>query len=469
MSHVFYRKLDAALPTIVRGQGVYLYDESGKRYLDACGGAMVASIGHGNPVVADAIAAQARAIAYVNGTAFTTGPVEVLADVLAAKAPAGVDKAYFLSSGSEAVEAALKLARQYHVERGEADRHIVIARTPGYHGNTLLALSASARPHYRAVYSPWLVDVKMIDAPYPYRAESADAPAMTGDALENAILEVDPENVAAFVAEPIGGSSTGASVPPPGYFARIREICDKYGVLFIADEVLTGAGRTGTFFALEHFRDRAGGAIVPDIITLGKGINGGYAPLSAMLAKRTLVDVVARGPFRGLVHAQTYSHHALGSAAALATLRYIDEHDLVSHAATIGDRLQRALRSLQGDGPRAQIIGDVRGIGLLAAVELVADRASKRPFPRARKIAEALVARARERGLVLWPNVGHADGVNGDLVMIAPPLTITPSEIDELVDLLALALDDVATIALKEQPKDGALEKRAPKRGVAIP
>ena len=451
MSHVFYRKLDAAPPKIVRGQGVYLYDESGKRYLDACGGAMVASIGHGNAAVAEAMAAQARAIAYVNGTAFTTAPVEELADALAAKAPQGVDKAYFLSSGSEAIEAALKLARQNHVERGEPDRRYVIARTPGYHGNTLLALSASARPHYRAVYSPWLVDVKMIDAPYPYRAESKDAPAMTGDALETAILEIGSENVAAFIAEPIGGSSTGASVPPPGYYARIREICDKHGALFIADEVLTGAGRTGKFFALEHFRDRAGGAVVPDIIVLGKGLNGGYAPLSAMLAKNSLVDVVARGPYRGLVHAQTYSHHALGSAAALATLRYIDENDLVKRAASVGEYLQRTLKALPENGPRAEIIGDVRGIGLLAAVELVADRAAKRPFPRERKVAEQLVARARAHGLVLWPNVGHADGVNGDLVLIAPPLTITQAEIDELAGLLARALDDVASSIVKER------------------
>jgi len=443
MSHVFYRKFGVELPVITRAEGVYLYDDRGKRYLDACGGAMVASIGHGVPEIADAIAEQAKKVAYVNGTAFTTQPVERLADALAARAPAGVDKAYFLSSGSEAVEAALKLARQYHVERGDLDRRTVIARTPGYHGNTLLALSASARPHYRAVYSPWLVDVMMIDAPYPYRAASAEDPAMTGDALEEAILEADPDNVAAFIAEPIGGSSTGASVPPPGYYARIREICDKYGVLFIADEVLTGVGRTGKFFALEHFRDAQGGPVTPDIITLGKGLNGGYAPLSAMLATSKLVDTVARGPFHGLVHAQTYSHHALGSAAALAVLRYIDEHALVQRAADVGPALQSALRTLR-DGPSGAIVGDVRGIGMLAAVEFVADRATKAPFPRELRVAEQVVKRAREHGLVLWPNVGHADGVNGDLVMIAPPLTITQEQIGELVDKLRATLADVA-------------------------
>jgi adenosylmethionine-8-amino-7-oxononanoate aminotransferase len=445
MSHVFYRKLGVALPTVARGEGVYLYDDSGKQYLDASGGAMVASIGHGVREIADAIGAQAAAIAYVNGTAFTSRPVEELADALAAVAPAEVDRAYFLSSGSEAVEAALKLARQYHVERGEPDRQIVIARTPGYHGNTLLALSASARAHYRAVYSPWLVDVLMIDAPYPYRAPSSDDPSLTGDALETAILEAGPENVAAFIAEPIGGSSTGASVPPPGYYARIREICDRHGVLFIADEVLTGVGRTGKFFALEHFNDAAGKPIVPDIITLGKGLNGGYAPLSAMLAKRSLVDTLARGKFGGLVHAQTYSHHALSSAAALAVLRHNEREGLVRRARDVGGYLQSSLQRLRDDDAIAAVIGDVRGIGMLAAVEFVEDRASKRPFGRARKFVERIVSRARDNGLVLWPNVGHADGINGDLVMIAPPLTISRAQIDELVEKLRTTIADVVS------------------------
>jgi len=453
MSHVFYRKFGVELPVIVRAEGVYLYDERGTRYLDACGGAMVASIGHGVAEIAEAIAEQCKRVEYVNGTAFTTPAVEQLADALAAHAPAGLDKAYFLSSGSEAVEAALKLARQYHVERGDLDRRVVIARTPGYHGNTLLALSASARPHYRAVYSPWLVDVMMIDAPYPYRAASESDPAMTGDALEEAILEADPGNVAAFIAEPIGGSSTGASVPLPGYYARIREICDKYGVLFIADEVLTGVGRTGRFFALEHFRDARGGPVIPDIVTLGKGLNGGYAPLSAMLATSAIVDTVAHGPFRGLVHAQTYSHHAVSSAAALAVLRYVEKHGLVARAASVGETLQSALRTLLDEPHAGAIVGDVRGIGMLAAVEFVADRATKAPFPREQRVAEQIVVRARERGLVLWPNVGHADGVNGDLILVAPPLTITHAQIGELVDKLRATLTDVIGSLATEKVK----------------
>jgi adenosylmethionine-8-amino-7-oxononanoate aminotransferase len=445
-SSVFYRKLNRRLPTIVRGEGVYLYDESGKRYLDACGGAMVASVGHGNKEIATAIGAQAAVLEYVNGTMFANRPVEDLADELVDMAPPGVDRAYFLSSGSEAVEAALKLARQYHVERGEASRRIVIARTPGYHGNTMLALSASARQHYKDLYQPWLIDVHLIDAPYPYRAGPLGdrSPALTGDALAEAIEQLGPSTVAAFIAEPVGGSSTGASVPPPAHYARIREICDAYGVLFIADEVLCGSGRTGKFFALEHFKDADGKTLVPDIITLGKGLNGGYIPLSAMLATSHVFETIKTGSHGGLVHAQTYSHHPVAAAGALATLRYIKAHDLVTRAATLGAYLQSQLHGLAREGDGAALVGDVRGIGMLAGVELVADRVTKRPFPRDLKVVEHLVDACLRQGVVVWPNTGHADGHNGDLILIAPPLTVAQSEIDELVALVRASLADVA-------------------------
>jgi len=287
----------------------------------------------------------------------------------------------------------------------------------------------------------------MIDAPYPYRAGALgeSSPAMTGDALETAILSAGPGNVAAFIAEPIGGSSTGASVPPPGYYARVREICDRFGVLFIADEVLTGAGRTGKFFGLEHFKANDGKPVVPDIITLGKGLNGGYAPLSAMMATSAVVETIAKsgGDFQ---HAQTYSHHAVAAAAGVATLDYIERNDLVERAATMGIRLLQRLREAASSGEAAELVGDVRGIGMLAAVELVADQATKRAFPRDMKVAETLVACALERGLVLWPNVGHADGHDGDLVMIAPPFTLTAAELDELCDRLR---DSLAATAAK--------------------
>ncbi len=443
--HVFYRKLNVELPTIVRGKGVYLFDEDGKRYLDGSGGAMVACIGHGVEEIAQAIGEQARTVAYVNGTAFTSRPVEELADLLAEESPSGVDQAYFLSSGSEAVEAALKLSRQYHVERGESQRRIIIARTPGYHGNTLLALSASARASYRKMYAPWLLAVEMIDAPYPYRAGplGTHAPAMTGEALAEALARIGPQNVAAFIAEPIGGSSTGASVPAAGYYARVRELCDEHGILFIADEVLCGSGRTGRFFGIDHFTARDGGRIAPDIITLGKGLNGGYAPISALLVKRTIVETIAAGS-GGFQHAQTYSHNPLAAAAALAVARYVRKHNLIARAAAMEPELQRRLKSLADFGKGAHLVGDVRGIGALAAVEIVADRETKAPFPRSARVAETLVKECLRAGLVVWPNVGHADGENGDLIMLAPAYDITSTELDELTESLRAALAAVA-------------------------
>jgi adenosylmethionine-8-amino-7-oxononanoate aminotransferase len=435
---VFYRKLGQPLPTIVKGDGVWLFDDAGGRYLDACGGAMVTNIGHGVAEVGEAIGRQAQTLAYVNGTAFTNEPVEELAGVLAAKAPPGLDRVYFLSSGSEAVEAALKLARQYHVERGEPSRSIVIAQNPGYHGNTMLALSASARGHYKTMFGPWLTGVAMIDAPYPYRLQPDPG------ALERAILESGPGNVAAFIAEPVGGSSTGASVPPPDYFARVRSVCDRYGVLFICDEVLTGAGRTGRYFGIDHFRTADGGPVVPDIITMGKGLNGGYAPISALITSQRVVDTIASGS-GGFLHAQTYSHHPLSAAAALAVQRYIDERDLVQRAATAGPRLGKRLAALAAeDSDGSHLIGDVRGIGMLWGVEFVADRATKEPFPRKRKLAEAIVSSARDNGLVLWPNIGHADGTNGDLVMVAPAFTIEDRDIDELIERFRTTLHQTA-------------------------
>ncbi len=427
-SAVLYRTLDRELPLIVRGQGVWLYDEAGRDYLDACGGAYVANLGHGVGTVAEAVAEQIKKVAYVNGTAFTNEPVEALAAELRTLSPRGLDFAYFLSSGSEAVEAALKLARQHHVEAGRPGKHKIIARTPGYHGNTLLALSASAREHYKKMYGPWLVPVHLIGAPYPYRCNSND-PEMTGDALEAAILEEGADSVAAFIAEPIGGSSTGGSVPPAGYWQRIREICDRYDVLLVCDEVLTGAGRTGKWAAVEHFD------VVPDIMTMGKGLSGGYVPLSAVLTSERVLAPIAKGS-KAVKHAQTFSHTPAMCAAGLAAVRYIKANDLVARAAAMGDVLHRKLAALY-DHP---LVGDVRGKGLLAGIELVMDKATKAPFPRAAQLSERLTAAALEVGLVLWSNVGHANGVDGDLVMVAPPFIITEAEIDELIARLRKAL-----------------------------
>jgi len=433
-SAVFYRSLTRDYPLAVRGEGCWIEDAEGKRYLDGVGGAYVASIGHGVREIGEAMAAQAATLSYVNGTAFTNAAVEGLAERLVARSPA-LGKAYILGSGSEAVEAALKLARQYWIERGEPQRTRVIALSPGYHGNTMLALSASAREHYRSYWGDWLVDVRRIPAPFAYRCGcdgAVDCPACSGTALEAAILEEGADRVAAFILEPVGGSSTGGNVPRDTYLRTVRDICTRHGILLIADEVLCGAGRTGTWTAIEQW------GVTPDILTLGKGIGGGYAPVSALLARDEIVDVIARGT-GALMHAQTFSHHAVTCAAAVATLDYMATHRLVERCAAMAPyfhaRLQQ-LRALPG-------VGDVRGRGLLAGVEFVADVETRAPFPRAARMAERFARAAQEAGLIVWPNVGQADGTNGDLAMLAPPYIISEGEIDTLVERFALAAQTV--------------------------
>jgi len=433
-SHVFYRKLGHEYPRIVRGEGCWLVDERGKRYLDAVGGAYVANLGHSNPEIADAIAQQARQFGYLSGTMFTHGPAEELANELAATLPGDLSKLYFLSSGSEAVEAALKLARQYWIERGRPGKNRIIALAPGYHGSTLLALSASAREQYKAMFRPWLVDVHRIPASYPYRCEcggkSANCPVCSGNVLEEAITRLGADQVAAFIAEPVGGSSTGGSTPRPEYFRRVREICDRHDVLFIADEILCGAGRTGTWWAIAPYD------VTPDIMTLGKGITGGYAALSAVAAPERIVDAIAQGS-GNFMHAQTFSHHPVACAAGLAAVRYLKEHGMVERCARMGRVLHERL------APLAQLphVGDVRGRGLLAGIEFVEDKATRAPFPRAARFAETFAEAALDAGLTVWPNVGHADGTNGDLAMVAPPFIVTEQEIDEIVGRFAEALE----------------------------
>lgn len=436
-SHVFHRKLTRRLPRIVRGEGVYLHDEAGRRYLDACGGAFTVNLGHGLAEIADALAAQARVLGYVNGTAFTHDPVEELAAEIARLSPGDLELVYPLGSGSEAVEAALKLARQYWVESGRFGKRKVLTLAPSYHGNTLLALSASARPHYSALFQDWLVEVVRIPAPYAYRCECHGTPplcpACSGAAVELAIIQAGPESVAALIAEPVGGSSTGASVPAEGYWDRVRKACDEHGVLLIADEVLTGAGRTGTWSALEPY------GVVPDIMILGKGIAGGYVPLSAVVTTRAIADVIARGS-GALAHAQTFSHHPVLCAAGVATIRYLRAHHLIERCAEMGRVLHRRLATLR----ELPLVGDIRGRGLLAGIEFVADRETREPLPRSAAFAETFTQAAIDAGLVVWPNVGHADGRNGDLVMLAPPFVVTEDQIDEIVERFTRALRDAA-------------------------
>jgi len=432
-SHVFYRKLTRTYPRIVRAEGCWLYDADGGAYLDAVGGAFVVNVGHGVREIADAVGRQAGRLAYVNGTAFTHGPVEELAAEIAQRSPGDLELVYPLTSGSEAVEAALKLARQYWVETGHSDRRKVMKLVPGYNGNTLLALSASAREHYTTYFRDWLVEMVRVPAPYAYRCPCRGRPPIcpgcSGEAVETVMLREGPETIAALIAEPVGGSSSGASVPAPEYWPRVRAACDRYGILLVADEILTGVGRTGTWSALEPY------GVVPDIMTLGKGIAGVYVPLSAVVAPRRLAEVLAQGS-GGLLHAQTFSHHATLCAAGVATLRYLRDHALVERCAAIGPAFHERLSALR----ELPCVGDVRGRGLLAGVEFVADPATRAPFPRAARFAESFAAAALEAGLVVWPNVGQADGVNGDLAMLAPPFIVSHDEIDLIVQRFGEAL-----------------------------
>jgi adenosylmethionine-8-amino-7-oxononanoate aminotransferase len=430
-SFVFYRHLNRPYPRITRGSGVYLFDENGKQYLDAAGGAMVANIGHGVSEVADAVASQMHDVAYVNGMMFTNGAVEELAAELGQVLPPPLRYSYFLCSGSEAIEACVKLARQYWYERGMRSKWKIISRVPSYHGNTLSALSLSGREHYRAVYEPLLTAFPRIPAPDSYRHPGCAA--CTGEALEKEILKRGPETIAAFLAEPIGGASAGAVVPDGEYYRRVSDICKKYDVLFIADEVLAGMGRTGRWFSFEHFD------FVPDILALGKGLSGGYAPLSAMVATSEIVEQLARtsGYFN---HAQTYSHTPVICAAGGATLRYLKRHRLIERCRELEGLFFSELSRLL----KYQVVGDIRGKGLLAGIEFVTDRESKKPFPRAERFAERLAERALANGLILWPNVGHVDGLDGDLVMVAPPFIITKEQIGELLSLFELSLQQVS-------------------------
>lgn len=413
---VFFRKLGWEYPRITHGRGSWVYDDAGNGYLDACGGAFVSNLGHGVPEIGDAMAAQAKRLGYVSGMTLTHTAVEEFAAALAALAPGDLDKVYPLSSGSDAVEAALKLARQYWAERGRPSKQRIVALSPSYHGNTLLALSASAREHYKTMYKGWLVDVIRV-------------PAYDADALQTAIEREGPDTIAAFILEPVGGSSTGALVPPPGYLRRARAICDEHAVLFIADEILCGAGRTGTWSALEP------DAVVPDLQVLGKGIAAGFAPLAAVIAPTRIVEVFARGS-GALNHAQTFSHHAVSCAAGTATLRYLAQHGLVERCARMG----RILHSALGDLTTIPHVGAIRGRGLLAGVELVEDRATGAPFPRSVHFAETLTRVALDARLIVWPNVGHANGTDGDLIMLAPPFVVSKTEIGEIVQRLAGAI-----------------------------
>lgn len=434
MSHVFPRHTKSLPPVAVGGEGCYLYDASGKRYLDGSGGAAVSCLGHGDAEVTDAIKSQLDKIAFAHTAFFTSEPAEALADLLIAHAPQGIDRVYFVSGGSEATEAAIKLARQYWVEKGAPERGRLIARKQSYHGNTIGALSAGGNEWRRAPFAPLLLDVSHIDPCFDYRLRAeGESPEDYGrraaDALETELLRVGPETVMAFMAEPVVGATAGAVPPAPGYFRRIREICDRYGVLLILDEVMCGMGRTGTLFACEQ------DGVRPDIICIAKGLGAGYQPIGAMLCSSEIYDTIADGS-GFFQHGHTYLGHPVATAAGLAVVSAILNRGLLARVNRQGALLQRALEERFGQHPH---IGDLRGRGLFRGIEFVADREHKTPFDPSKGIAARLKKATFEAGLVCYPMSGTIDGRLGDHVLLAPPFIIEDAQISELVDKLEIA------------------------------
>jgi adenosylmethionine-8-amino-7-oxononanoate aminotransferase len=436
--HVFHRSTQARPPLAVRGEGIYLIDETGRRYIDACGGAAVSCLGHGHLDVVAAVSEQAARLEYIHTGFFTTEAAEELAAMVAEMSPGTLDRVWYTSSGSEAIEAALKLARQYHLERGDTGRKHVIARRQSYHGNTLGALAAGGSAWRRAPYEPLLIDVTLIDPCFEYRfAEPHESPesygARAADALEREILRLGPETVIAFVAETVVGATSGAVPPTLGYLQKVREICDRHGVLLILDEVMCGSGRTGTFMSCEQ------DGVVPDIVTLGKGLGAGYQPIGAVVCTSEVYQTVARGS-GALKHGQTYNAHPVGCAAALAVQRVIRDEGLLGRVQDAGTRLMSLLTDRFGDHPN---IGDIRGRGLLQAIELVADRSTKAPFDPSVAIHQRAKTAAFDRGLLIYPGGGTIDGRLGDHILLAPPYNVIDEELDMIVDLLADTIDAV--------------------------
>lgn len=436
MSHVFHRVLTRELPEAIDADGVWITARDGTRYLDAAGGAVVVNVGHGDRALLDAMAGQAGAVDYVHGTMFTTAALEAYADALAEVLPMEGARVYPVSGGSEAVETALKLARTYHLARGEPDRTVVVGRRASYHGNTLGALDVSGKAPLRAPYDPWLGRARHAPAAYEYRCENPAHPdrcgTWHGEQLERLLWEVGPERVAAFVAEPVAGATLAAAVPSEHYWSAVVDVCRRHGVLVVADEVMSGLGRTGRWWGVDHW------GIRPDLLTAGKGTTSGYLPFG-VCAMSGEVDEVVRE--RGFVHGFTWSHNGVGAAVGHAVLRRLGEDGLIEASRTKGARLLDGLREALAD---ASLVGDVRGLGLMVGIELVRDRETRIPFAREEAVTERVTAAGRERGLLLYSSTGHVDGRDGDLLMLGPPFVISDEELDLLIERTAAAIGAVS-------------------------
>ena len=435
MSRVFHRSLRHEYPFAVRGEGAYLFDRNGRRYLDASGGAAVSCLGHSDGAVSEAIARQLKTLPFAHTSFFSNEPMEALASRLVEGAPRPLAKVYFTSGGSEAMEAALKLARQYHLERGEPERVHFIGRRQSYHGNTLGALAVGGNAWRRAPYEPLLMRASHVSPCYPYReqrggeSDAAYGERLAGE-LEREIERLGPRTVIAFVAETVAGATLGAVPPVAGYLNRVREVCDRHGVLLILDEVMCGMGRCGTLWAFE----REG--VVPDMVTIAKGLGAGYQPIGALLVGSHVYDALASGS-GGFQHGYTYIGHAAACAGALAVQRRLGDDGLLARVEPMGELLGQELRRAFAEHPH---VGDIRGRGLLWALELVRDRDLKQPYDPARRLHARVKQEALNAGLLCYPMGGTIDGVRGDHVLLAPPYIIEPEQVEELREKLAAAL-----------------------------
>lgn len=435
MSHVFPRHTKAKLPVASHGDGAYIFDNDGKHYLDASGGAAVSCLGHSDTTVTDAVRSQMDAIAFAHTGFFTSPPAEALAEKLIGLAPGDLDRVYFVSGGSEAMEASLKLARQYFVEIGQPQRKHIIARWQSYHGNTLGALAAGGNRWRRAQFEPLLVDMAHIDPCFAYRGQQEgetefDYGQRVANQLEEEIQRLGADSVAAFVAEPVVGATLGAVPAVGGYFKRIREICDRYGVLLILDEVMCGMGRTGTLFACDQ------DSVAPDILSIAKGLGAGYQPIGAMLCTKAIYDAIEQGT--GLFqHGHTYIGHPAACAAGGAVLQRLVDDRLVERVTPLGESLHTRLEARFGQHPH---IGDIRGRGLFRGLELVQDRETKTPFDPSHKLHAKVKQAAMNEGLMCYPMGGTLDGQRGDHILLAPPFILEDAQLDEITDKLERAV-----------------------------
>ena len=438
ISNVFPRHNNFELPYAVRGEGCYIIDKNNKYYLDASGGAAVSCLGHSDETVKDAIKKQTEKLAFAHTSFFTNDPAEKLANLLAENSPKGLNKVYFVSSGSEAVEASLKLARQYFIEIGEPERHRVISRKQSYHGNTLGALAAGGNVWRRSFFEKILVDTSLISPCYPYRHQKVNETELdyglrVANELEEEIIRLGPQNVMAFIAETVVGATAGALTPVPGYFKRIREICDQYNILLILDEVMCGMGRTGSLFACEEEN------IIPDIVTIAKGLGAGYQPIGAMLCQDFIYDAIANGS-GFFQHGHTYLGHPIACAASLAVLTKLINENMCKKVKDKGEMLQKILERDLGQN---QFVGDIRGRGLFRGVEIVKHRSTKEPFSRKLNIANNIKKEALNLGLICYPMQGTVDGIIGDHILIAPPFIINEDEINEISSKLKTTIENI--------------------------